>query len=190
MGRGATGEMVEISVKGKWVNVPAIKCGDCTIIVTGSSIKIARVNDEAWIETELEDPEECVKMLRASRQRCDILTFTQLPPGRGPEFNYHHETDSIAAVKLTTFKQWWESLPQETRKNVRRAEKRGVRVRVEPFDDQLVTKLVEINNSSPLRQGRPYHHYGKSFEQTKRDHSTPRGRLLVRFSDHQQNGFS
>ena len=103
MGRGATGEMVEISVKGKWVNVPAIKCGDCTIIVTGNSIKIARVNDEAWIETELEDPEECVKMLRASRQRCDILTFTQLPPGRGPRFNYHHEPDSIAAVKTHDF---------------------------------------------------------------------------------------
>jgi hypothetical protein len=170
VGAGAATETIEISVKGKWVNVPAVHCGDCTIIVTGGSIRIARVNDEAWIETELRDPELCRQMLRASGRRCDILTFTQLPPGRPPEFNYHQEPDSIAAIRLATFKQWWEGLPQETRKNVRRAEKRGVRVRVEPFNDELVNKLVEINNSSPLRQGRPYHHYGKSFEQTKKDH--------------------
>jgi len=162
--------MVEISVKGKWVNVPAVRCGDCTIIVSGKSIKIARVNDEAWISAELTDPERCAQLLRASGQSCDILTFSQLPPGRAPEFDYYQEPDSIAAIRLTSFKEWWEGLPQETRKNVRRAEKRGVRVRVEKFDDELVKKLVEINNSSPVRQGRPYHHYGKSLEQTRKDH--------------------
>jgi hypothetical protein len=176
VGREAATEMIEISVKGKWVNVPALQCGDCTIIVTGGAVRIARVNDEAWISTELRDPEHCLELLRKSKQRCDILTFTQLPPGRTPEFNYHQEPDSIAAIRLSTFKEWWEGLPQETRKNVRRAEKRGVRVRVEPFNDELVSKLVEINNSSPTRQGRPYHHYGKSFEQTKKDHRS--------FADH------
>ena len=170
MGAQAAAEIIEISVKGKWVHVPALMCGDCSIIVTGKSIKIARVHDEAWLETELADPAHCVEMLRATRRDCDLLTFTQLPPGRAPEYDYYTEPDSIAAVKLNSFKEWWEGLPQETRKNVRRAEKRGVRVRVEPFDDELVKKLVEINNSSPVRQGRPYHHYGKSFEQTKKDH--------------------
>lgn len=170
MGAEATAEMIEISVKGKWVNVPAIKCGDSTIIVTGKSIKIARVNDEAWIETELSDPERCRQMLLESDRRCDILTFTQLPVDQTARFDYYQEPDSIAAVKLTSFKEWWEGLPQETRKNVRRAEKRGVRVRIETFDDELIKKLVEINNSSAVRQGRPYHHYGKSLEQTRKDH--------------------
>lgn len=170
MGAIATAETVEISVKGKWVNVPAVKCGDCTIIVTGGWIRIARVNDEAWIDNELTDPKLCIQLLRASGQRCDLLTFTQLPPGRAPEFDYHQEPDSIAAIKLTSFKEWWEGLPQETRKNVRRADKRGVRVRVEAFDDELIKKLVEINDSSPVRQGRPFHHYGKSLEQTRKDH--------------------
>jgi hypothetical protein len=170
VGAEATAEMVEISIRGKWVNVPAVRCGDCTIIVTGGSIKIAKVNDEAWIEAELTDPDRCIQILRASGQRCDILTFSQLPPGRAPEFDYYEEPDSIAAIRLTSFKEWWEGLPQETRKNARRAEKRGVRIKVETFDDELVKKLVEINNSSAVRQGRPYHHYGKSFEQTKKDH--------------------
>jgi GNAT acetyltransferase-like protein len=168
--REAAASMIEISVKGKWVNVPAVECEGSTIIVTGKSLKIARVHDEAWVENELRDPGRCIQAIRESGKRCDILTFTQLPPGRPVEYDYYQEPDSIAAIRLTSFKEWWEGLPQETRKNVRRAEKRGVRVRTEVFDDELVKKLVEINNSSPMRQGRPYHHYGKSFEQTKRDH--------------------
>jgi hypothetical protein len=170
VGSEATTETIEISVRGNWVSVPAVRCEECTIIVTGGWTKFARVNDEAWMETELRDPERCLQLLRTSGQRCDMLTFTQMPPGRPPEFGYYQEPESIAGVRLTTFTGWWESLPQETRKNVRRAEKRGVRVKIEPFDDELVRKLVEINNSSPFRQGRPYHHYGKSFEQTKKDH--------------------
>lgn len=169
---GSSGNMIEISVKGKWVKVPEIKCGNSTIIITGKQIKTARVDDEAWVETELRDPGRCLQMLRESGYRCDLLTFSQLPPGRPAEFDYHQEPDSIAAIRLSSFKEWWEGLPQETRKNVRRAEKRGVRVRVETFDDDLIKNLLEINNASPVRQGRPYHHYGKSFEQTKKDHSS------------------
>ncbi len=37
------------------------------------------------------------------------------------------------------------------------------------FNDKLVKDLVELNNSSPMRQGRRYAYFGKSFDQTKRD---------------------
>jgi hypothetical protein len=162
--------MIEISVKGKWVNVPAVECEGCAIIITGKWAKIARVNDEAWVETEISNPARCLETLRRSGHRCDIFTFTQLPPGRPAEYDYYQEPDSIAAIRLRSFNEWWEGLPQETRKNVRRAEKRGVRVRTEKFDDELVKKLVELNDSSAMRQGRRYHHYGKSLDQTKKDH--------------------
>jgi hypothetical protein len=162
--------MMEISVKGKWIRVPAFQCGDDTIVVTGRWIKTARVHDEAWMETELSDPDHCLRKLQEEGQPPDILTFTQMPPGRPPEYEYYSEPDSIAVIRLTSFKDWWEGLSQETRKNVRRAEKRGVRVEARKFDDELVKNLVELNNSSPIRQGRRYPHYGKSFDQVKKDY--------------------
>lgn len=164
--------MTEISVKGKWIEVPSFQWQDSTIFVTGKWIKTARVHDETWMETELRDPSRCISYLRESEHRVDLFTFTQMPPGRQPEFGYYSEPDSIAVVHLTTFKQWWEGLPQETRKNVRRAEKRGVTVEAKPFTDELVKDLVELNNASAIRQGRPYPHYGKSFQEAKRDYSS------------------
>jgi hypothetical protein len=161
--------MIEISVKGNWVKVPAFQCEDSTIVVTGRRIKTARVHDEAWMETELRDPAECLRKLREPGHHADVFTFTQMPPGTAREYEYHCEPDSLAVIRLASFKDWWEGLPQETRKNVRRAEKRGVRVEASEFDDKLVKNLVELNNSSPMRQGRPYPYYGRSFDQTKRD---------------------
>jgi hypothetical protein len=183
--------MTEISIKGKWVNVPSIKYKDNTVVIVGRWIKTARLNDETWLEAELQDPDGCVHTLRHSGKRADIFTFTQLPPGRPREYEYYCEPDSIAVARLTTFKDWWEGLPQETRKNVRRAEKRGVRVETRQFDDALVSSLVELNNSSRIRQGRLYPHYGKSFDQTKRDYCSfaNRSDFICAFFENEMIGF-
>jgi len=63
-------------------------------------------------------------------------------------------------------------LPRETRKNVRRSEKRGVEIVREDFSDDLVGGILEIQNECFIRQGRRYPHYGKTFNQVKRDQST------------------
>ena len=86
------------------------------------------------------------------------------------------ELDSLAVVRTTDYTAWWEGLSQETRKNVRRAQKRGVEVSLRPFSDDLIRDIMGVNNDSPLRQGKPNVHYGKSFEQVKRDHSSFIGR--------------
>lgn len=161
--------MIEISIKGKWTPVPSIPFEDFTIVTTGSWIKTARVHDEAWMETELHDPDRCLRKLRESGHHADIFTFTQMPPGRPTGYEYHSEPDSVALIRLASFDGWWKGLSQVTRKNVRRAEKRGVRVEVKQFDDALVNSLVELNDSSPIRQGRRYLYYKKSFDEVKRD---------------------
>jgi hypothetical protein len=79
------------------------------------------------------------------------------------------EWESIAAVRLTSFQEWWEGLPQETRKNVRRAQKRGVVVQVRSLDDDLIRDLQVLNNDSPVRQGKVFTHYGKTLDQVKKD---------------------
>ena len=82
------------------------------------------------------------------------------------------EWESLAAVRVTSFKEWWEKLPQEARKNVRRSRKRGVTVTVKEFGDDLIQGIVEVNNDSPVVQGVPNPYYGKSFQEVKKDHSS------------------
>jgi hypothetical protein len=165
---------IEISVKGRWMSVPAFSLAGNTIIVTGSWLKLAVVHDEQWLENALEDPELCVRLLKEQVShglRADIFTFAQPPPDTAPKYSYYMNRDSLAAIRLTRFKDWWENLPQESRKNVRRSQKRGVVVSVKEFDDDVISGIVEINNESPFRQGRRFTHYGKSCDQVKKDHS-------------------
>jgi GNAT acetyltransferase-like protein len=170
---------VEISRMGKWITVPALKVGENALFTSGRWIKKAVVHDEDWLEGELEDPELCVKRLKERglhRLRADIFTFSQKPPKTVPQYRYPMKWDSVAVIRLTCFKDWWEGLPQETRKNVRRSQKRGVVVRVEELDDDLVRKIIDVNNDSPVRQGKHFAHYGKTFDQVKKDQSTYLGR--------------
>jgi len=102
------------------------------------------------------------------RLNADIFTFTQKLPATRPKYSYPMEWESIAAIHVVSFKQWWEGLPQETRKNVRRSQKRGVTVRVKEFDDDLIQGIRGVNDESPLRQGMPNGYYGKSYEETKK----------------------
>jgi hypothetical protein len=101
-----------------------------------------------------------------------MFTFSQKLPNTQPRHDYPMEWDSIAAVRTDNFKRWWDALPQETRKNVRRAQKRGVVVETRTCTDGVIRGIVELNNDSPIRQGRPNRHYGKSFEEVKKDYAS------------------
>jgi hypothetical protein len=166
---------IEISVQGKWTQVPALEVGGKDVIVRGKWLKVAMVNAEEWLETEVEDPGLCVRMLREQAPRAlraDLFTFAQKPPHVNPRYSYPLSFDSVAVVRTTCFKDWWEGLPQESRKNVRRAQKKGVVVTVRELSDDLIKGIVELNNDSPLRQGKRYAHFGKTADQVKKDQST------------------
>ncbi len=173
--RETTSNTVEISVKGKWIRVPAVSVEGKNIIVRGKWVRKGVVEAEEWLETEVEDPELCVRRLKEQKSpalRADIFTFVQKLPATSPKYGYPMEWHSIAAVRITTFKEWWDKLPQETRKNVRRAQKRNVVVAVKSLDDELVRGIVEVNNDSPVRQKVRFAHYGKTFEQVMKDQSS------------------
>jgi hypothetical protein len=89
-----------------------------------------------------------------------------------PKYSYPMKLESVAVARTANFKDWWEKLPQETRKNVRRSQKRGVVVAVKEFGDEVLRDIVALNNDCPMRQGRPNMHYGKSLEQVKKDYSS------------------
>ena len=162
---------VEIRVKGRWVTVPTLEVNGNKLFASGGWISIARVRGDEMMEHDLENPELYIETLKSSSNqllKADIFTFPQKPPTTQPKYEYPFELESVAAIRLTSFKEWWESLPQETRKNVRRSAKRGVVVRTAEFDDQLIEQIRRVNDDSPLRQGMPNAYYGRSFEGTKK----------------------
>ncbi len=164
-------ESVEVSNGGAWSEVPALNVDGTKIISTGQWLRFARIHDESWLDRKEETPELWIQALRDSRSwlRADIFTFGQKLPATSPSYTYRMEPDSVAAIRITSFKHWWENLPQVSRKNVRRSQKRGVEVSVKPLDDALVRDIVQLNLDSPVRQGKRFVHYGKTFEQTKKD---------------------
>jgi hypothetical protein len=170
-----TNHTVDISVRGKWSSVPAVPVDGNNVIVKGSWLKLAVIHNESWLDVHVDDPEAWVKKIKENRGpglRPDIFTFAQKLPETAQKFKYHTEWESMAVIPMTTFKEWWESLPQESRKNARKAQKQGVVISVKPLDDELIKGIMDVNNDSPVRQNRSFDHYGKSFEQVKKDQST------------------
>ncbi len=183
--QGITTSCIEISVKGKWLTVPALNVSGKNLIVRGSWLKTAIVDAEEWLDTELEDPDLCIRKLKESRSHglyADIFTFTQKLPATLPKYSYPLEWESVAVVRTTSFKDWWEKLPQETRKNVRRAQKRGVVIIVKELDADAIQGLVELNNDSPVRQNKTYYHFGKSADQVRKDQESFAGRRELLFA--------
>jgi hypothetical protein len=187
-------ETVEIRVRGRWVKVPALTVNGEAVIASGKWLRVARVRGEEMMEGELKRPEQYIELLKGSaneRLGADVFTFTQKVQTTQPKYPYPQEQESIAAIRLEGFNEWWESLPQETRKNVRRASKRGVVVKIEEFDDALVQGIRAVNDDSPIRQGLPNAYYGKSSEETKRLYGDFLGRcdFICAYSGEELIGF-
>ena len=166
---------VQVSIRGTWKEVPGFDVNGKTIVVLGNWVRVARVHQEDWLETELGDPEPCVRELKEQRKqglRVDVLTFAQKLPDTARRYEYPLDSESVAAIGISSFKEWWEGLPQETRKNVRRSQKRGVEIKLGQFGDEIVKAIAAVNNETPVRQGRRFPHYGKTLDQVKKDYSS------------------
>lgn len=164
-------------VQGKNFLVPAADIGGYTVVVPPGRLRIAEIFDDVLAEGDLvSDPPAFLAALRQSALPADLVTFFQRPPDVNPRFPYHLDWDNYAVADTSNYDAWWEKLPQETRKNTRRAAKRGVTVRAVPFSDELVRGVHKICNEAPVRQGKPFWHYGKDFDEIKREHGTYVGR--------------
>jgi hypothetical protein len=135
-------------------------------------IRVAAIHDEEW--TEGEPVTEADSLIRSLRNAppADVFTFSRPLPVSEPTCSFYFDWDNVAIAAVTNFAHWWESLPQETRKNVRRAQRRGIAVSRVKFDDSLVRGISRIYNETPIRQGRKFWHYGKSLEQVKAENAT------------------
>jgi hypothetical protein len=184
---------IVVSTRGRPLRFPAVDIDGRTIYATGAWPRIARVRDEAWLADDaLPDPERAVRDLREHGFPADILTFAQKVPDVGRRFAYPCLPESAAAAPSADYERWWSSLPQETRKNVRRAAKRGVVVAEAEFDEHLLRGIVAINNETPVRQGRPFWHYGKDPDVVRAEYASfrERSRFIAAYRDGSLVGFA
>lgn len=168
-------ESTIISVAGKPVRVPSANVEDRHVIVTGRGLRMALFKSEDYADhAPITNLERFLTKLRAARLPADIFTFTQAIDQPEPLFpDVYHEPDNVAAIPLAAgYKHWWEELSQESRRNVRIAEKKGVKIEVVPFDDKLVRGIKGIYDETPIRQGRKFWHYGKDVETVRKDNAS------------------
>src|SRR5437016_14607985 len=139
-------QQAEIRISGKTLYVPSTEICGRTVVVTGKWIKTAQVKDDELVEgVPVEDPESFITKLKESELKADVFTFAQRPPEITPKYGYHLEWENWAVAPTTSFNEWWENrLPQETRKNVRRAARRGVIVKMLPLEDNFVRGVHPI----------------------------------------------
>ena len=166
----------EISWRGRTLRVPAEEIDGRQVVVSGMGVRIASIRDEEWLDQgAIRDVGQFADRLHASSLRADILSFGTGPALEGAPPTGRAtvvEIDNVAVIDTSDFKAWWDGLPQEARKNTRRAAKRGVTVFESEFDGRLVQGIKSVYDEAPVRQGRKFWHYGKDLETVRRENGT------------------
>jgi hypothetical protein len=161
---------VEIRSKGKPLLVDAVKVSGKTFIIRGKVVRTASLNRE-W-QRDVDDPEEVIRALKDSSMRIDLLKFWQRIPDSEPKYDYYHEWRHVAAIPITDYKHWFErQIKSNARNKARKTQKFGVVIEETRLSDELISGIMEIFNQSPVRRGKRFWHYGKSFERIKKEMS-------------------
>jgi hypothetical protein len=145
-------------------------CG-LDIQIRGRLIRTARLDADKY--QFVDDPEAMLEGLRRSGSRIDIFSFLQKLPDSAPKYAYPMEWDNLAVLPISSFDHWWtQEIGFKARNKAKQAEKRGVTLKEVPFDDSLVQGIWKIYNECPVRQGKPFAHYGKDIETVRREEAT------------------
>ena len=135
-------------------------------------VRLCSLRDEYY--EFVEKPMAFLRELESNRLvNAHLFTFTQSIADPEPRFPYHLEFDSAAVLFLSTYEHWWtKQINSKTRNMVRKAQKTGLEIRSIEFGDELIRGIHTIYSESPIRQGRPFLHYGKTLETLRREHGT------------------
>src|SRR5262245_20043568 len=152
---------------GRSARIECVEIGGQTFTIERGLFTTVRLEDE-WYE-DLADPALVVDALRSSRGiNADMFTFWQRVPDVEPKYQYYREGEELAVMPVKSYDDWWKNgIKSRTRGLIRKAEKDGIVVRRTAYDDDFVRGMTTIFNESPVRQGRPFWHYGKDFNTIK-----------------------
>jgi antitoxin component YwqK of YwqJK toxin-antitoxin module len=155
--------------KNKEVNIYEID--DTKTIIEGKFLKTAKLMHE-WYDS-VKDPENVVEFYANNGNKIDIFTFIQRLPDLDIKYPYYSEMDNVAAIPLKDYDYWLkDQIRSHTRNHFRKSVKSGVIVKEVEFSDNLITGIQKIYNETPIRQGKLFWHYNKSFSDLKNIHIT------------------
>ena len=141
------------------------------IVVSGGLITIASLAPECY--EDVANPEGFIQTLKRAGIKADIFSFGQRLPDIKPSYSYYMEWESIAVCRIKSYEDWLKNqVDKEIRKNVNKAYKKGIVVKLADFDDELVRGIMNIYNETPIRQNKPFPHYNKDFATIKRELAT------------------
>ena len=165
---------VEVRISGRTINVPFVEVNNRIVTVGAKWPKTATIHDEEFVEGDLfTDADEFIAQLTHSDLKADIFTFAQRLPDVTPRHTYYLEWDSVAAIPITPLDEWLTMrVEYDVRKAVKKAAKLGVVTKVVDFDDDLIRGITKIYSESPVRQGKPFWHYGKDAETIREEKAT------------------
>ena len=178
-------------IRGQPAQVQCVEIGGQVLSVGRGPVSIVGLEDE-WYE-DLKDPNAVIQALKATDSIApDLLTFWQRMPDVEPHFPFHQEWEDIAVLPVSTYETWWnQQIKSRLRSQIRKAEKEGLIVKEVEYDDDFVKGMTAIFNEMPVRQGRPFWHYGKDVETVKRQFSrfVFRERMIGAYFQGQMIGF-
>ena len=158
--------------------------------ISGSLVRTARLRDEWYCD--VDDPAPLIEHCRRLGN-IDLFTFWQRLPNTEPVHDFPMEWDAIAVLPITTFEHWYKhQINNKTRNLIVKAKKKGVVVRQVAFDEPLINGITRLFNETPIRQERPFIHYGKTADTIRREFSRFlfREEILGAYLDDELIGFS
>lgn len=170
-----TSQRTEVRDRGRRRVVRAIAVGEgVKVVVEGRGLRVGHVHDEFWLpRTELPSPDEIVGTLRASRACPDLFTFAERLPDPVRRHEHHVEWESLAVARFSSYEDWFEQqVNRSVRKHVRKSEREGLVAESVPFSEDLIRGIHAIYNEVPIRQGRPFWHYGKDLAAVRADNAS------------------
>jgi hypothetical protein len=160
-----------INIKGKKTKVTEYFIDNKKFVIKGKIVKTVLLKDE-WFD-EIESPNFVVDELKKINVKIDLFSFVQRLPETQPKFDFHFVWDNVAAIPVETYEKWITTqIKRQARNKIRKSVKEGITVKVVEFNDEFIKEFSKIINETPIRQGRPYWHYGKNFDSIKRDYIT------------------
>jgi hypothetical protein len=140
-------------------------CGK-DVKVSGRILRVARLDGEKYVFPD--NPPAMAEAMRRAEPRIDLFTFLQPLTESEVRYSYYVERENLAVLPVSTFERWWtHQLRSYPRNRARQAEKKGVVLREATLNDEFLIGICGIYNESPVRQGKPFPHYGMSLERAR-----------------------
>lgn len=154
-------------IRGQPAKIECVDFSGQTYTISRGPANVVGLEDD-WYE-DVRDPEATIEFFKKNKSlNVDIFTFWQRPPDLEKRYKFPVEWEEIAILPVKSYDHWWnQQIKSRVRNLIRKSEKAGITVKEVEYDDEFVRGLTAIFNESPVRQGRKFWHYGKSFETVK-----------------------